>query len=129
MNTAFDLVSRLSSRERQASILETRISKYLERRSGVTMVELARDIPGFAGDEMWGREDQNVVLWADMSPAAIAAMMNLIEAGRIVPTATNWLVYSFDGGVLDMPLADSISRKYSKPHWLPVVFAGNREAV
>ncbi len=110
------------------SVLETRIGKYLERRSGVTLVELSRDIPGFTGDATWGREDQNVVLWGDMSQAAIAAMKNLLEAGRIVPTATNWLVYSFDGGVLDMPVADSISRKYSKPRLLPVVFAGNREA-
>lgn len=128
MNTAINLASRLSSKERQSSVLEKRIGKYLERRSGVSLVELARDIPGFAGDATWGREDQNIILWADMSPAAIAAMQTLINKGRIVPTATTWLVYSFDGGVLDIPIATSIRRRHKVPHWLPVVFAGNREA-
>lgn len=128
MNTSTDLASRLASKERQSSVLEMRIAKYLERRSGVSLVELARDIPGFAGDATWGKEDQNIVLWTDMSPAAIAAMRNLIDAERIVPTATTWLVYNFDGGVLDMPVATSITRRHKVQSWLPIVFAGTTEA-
>lgn len=128
MNPSTDLASRLASKERQSSVLEMRIAKYLERRSGVSLAELARDIPGFAGDAMWGKEDQNIVLWAAMSPAAIAAMRNLIDAERIVPTQTTWLVYSFDGGVLDMPIATNIATKHKVPSWLPIVFAGKREA-
>jgi len=107
--------------------MAARITKYLRRRSGVSLVEMARDIPGFTGDVTWGSSETNIVLWADMSKSAIAAMKTLLDAGRIVPTPTNWLVYNFDGGMLDMPIAEDIEARYSEPHWLPVVFASNRE--
>lgn len=123
-----NLAARLVSKDRIADTLEARISAYLRQRSGVTLFEMARDIPGFAGGETWGKADQNIILWADMSEAAIAAMGRLLASEEIVPTPTNWLVYSFDGGVLDMPIAESIKRTYKKPHWLPLVFAGKREA-
>jgi hypothetical protein len=126
--TELNLSARLVSKDRQASILAARIESYLERRSGVSLVEMARDIPGFSGGETWGREDQNIILWADMSEAAIAAMKRLLDAERIIPTPTTWLVYSFDGTVLNMPIAKSIRRSYSEPHWLPLVFAGCGEA-
>lgn len=77
---------------------------------------------------MWGRGDLNIVLWADMSKPAIRAMGKLIAEDRVTPTPTNWLVYNFDGGVLDMPIAETITQRYDVPHWLPVVFASNEEA-
>ncbi|WP_157997372.1 hypothetical protein [Rhizobium favelukesii] len=55
-------------------------------------------------------------------------MTQLVAANKIVATPTNALVYAFDGGMLDMPIAKSIKRKYAKAHWFPLVFAGNREA-
>lgn len=126
-NAPLNLASRLLSKDRQTDALASRISKYLGRRSGVSLCEMARDIPGFAGDSTWGKEDQNIVLWADMSASAIAAMNRLLKAEEIVPTPTSWLVYNFDGGVLNMPIATSHKKRYSKPHWFPLVFAGNRE--
>lgn len=129
MNTKpLNLASRLLSKDRQVDALTSRISKYLDRRSGISLAEMARDIPGFSGSETWGREDQNIILWTDMSEAAIAAMKTLLKSERILPTPTSWLVYNFDGAVLDMPIASDIKRRYSKPHWLPMVFAGSREA-
>lgn len=128
MNSAqLNLTSALLSPAHQTRAMVDRIAKYLERRSGVTCVEMARDIPGFAGDGTWGHGEQNILLWADMSPAAIAAMGRLVAEERIVPTPTSWLVYNFDGGMLDMPIATDIKKRYAKPHWFPLVFAGNRE--
>lgn len=124
-----NLAARMASKDRVTDTLEARIATYLRRRSGVTLFEMARDIPGFAGSATWGKGDQNIILWADMSEAAIAALGRLLASEEIVPTPTNWLVYSFDGGVLDMPIADDIETTYTKPHWLPLVFAGKREAV
>lgn len=123
-----NITSRLLSADRRADAMESRIAKYLSRRSGVSLCEMARDIPGFAGDATWGKEDLNIILWADMSAPAIAAMKSLLESEQIVPTPTTWLVYSFDGSVLNMPIARSFKRRYVKPHWFPLVFAGNREA-
>jgi len=128
MKTSINLTGTLLSDDRQVRALKTRIAKYLDRRSGVSFAEMARDIPGFAGDVTWGREDQGIILWAGISSAAIAALQRLLDEGRIVPTPTTWLVYNFDGAVLDMPIADSIRRTYKRPHWLPVVFAGMGEA-
>jgi hypothetical protein len=128
LEAPLNLTSRLLSEDRQIDALESRISKYLSRRSGVSLCEMARDIPGFAGDATWGKEYLNIILWADMSAAAIAAMKRLLETDQIVPTPTTWLVYNFDGGVLNMPIAASYKKRYAKPHWFPLVFAGNREA-
>lgn len=122
-----NITSRLLSKDRQIDALASRISIYLRRRSGVSLCELARDIPGFTGEATWGKEDLNIILWADMSAAAIAAMNRLLKSEEIVPTPSSWLVYSFDGGVLDMPIAASYKKRYGKPHWFPLVFAGNRE--
>lgn len=112
----------------EQSELESSIDQYLGRRSGVSLVELSRDIPGFSANEMWGSSEQNIVIWVNMSPTAIAAMTQLITSAKIVATPTSALVYAFDGGALDLPIAKSIKRQYARPHWFPLVFAGNREA-
>lgn len=125
-NEPLNLASRMLSPDRQVDALASRISKYLSRRSGISLCELSRDIPGFTGDATWGKEDQNIILWADMSDAAIAAMNRLLKSEEIVPTPTSWLVYNFDGSVLSMPIATSVKKKYRKPHWFPLVFAGSR---
>lgn len=110
--------------------LKATISAYLDRRSGVSFVELSRDIDGFHGDLAWGSNETNVVFWTAMSKEAIDAMMQLIREGKIKPTATEstLMVYAFDGGVIDMPIATSVRRKYAKPRWLPTVFSGARRA-
>lgn len=123
-----NLSSRLLADDRQSAAIESRVAKYLRRRSGVSLVELARDIPGFAGGQTWGSSEHNIVIWADMSVPAIAAMKRLVSSGQIVPTASTWLVYSFDGGVLDMPIADDVEQRYLKPHWIPTVFSSGEEA-
>lgn len=106
--------------------LGIRIKHYLRRRSGVSLVELARDIPGFAGDEMWVHHENKVAVWANMSKEAISAMTRLVASNDIEATPSSSMVYAFDGGVLDLPVAKSLTKKYAKPHWFPMVFAGAR---
>lgn len=104
------------------------ISTYLRRRSGISLVELSRDIEGFAGDVVWGSTETNVIVWDRMSQDAIAAITGLIAAEKIVATPSNLLVYAFDGCVIDLPLATNIRKKYARPRWLPLVFAGAQRA-
>jgi hypothetical protein len=118
-----DVRSQLAS-----DIMETRIYDYLRRKSGVSLAEMTRDVMGFRGDDVWETAGTNVVIWSGMSRAAITAMLELIRSEKIVPTVSNLLVYAFDGSVLDMPIARGTRKKYTKPHWLPTVFAGNRVA-
>lgn len=125
---SLNLSEKLLTSDRQAASMAARISRYLTGRSGISLVEMARDIPGFNGNSTWGSEENNVILWADMSASAIAAMKQLLSTGQIIPTPTNTLVYAYDGGAMDMPIATSVNRRYARPHWLPVVFADNREA-
>ena len=115
----------------QDSAVETmaaEIHEYLRRRSGVSLVELSRDIEGFSGDDVWGSTENNILMWMGMSPTAIAAMTLLLRDEKIEGAPSNLMVYAFDGGVLDLPIAKSLTRKYAKPHWYPLAFAGNSEA-
>ncbi|CAN7202653.1 hypothetical protein LJR030_000526 [Rhizobium sp. LjRoot30] len=123
-----NLASRLIEHAGQQGTLESRIAAYLRMRSGVTVIELMRDIPGFTGDKTWVFADQNIVIWPYVSEAAILAMTSLIASDKVKPTPTSWLVYNFDGQILDMPTATRIKR-YNEPHWLPIVFAGNKEVI
>lgn len=104
--------------------LKTSIAEYLRHRSGVSIIELSRDIDGFAGDKAWGNNEKNIVFWDGMSEQAIPAMSSLIAECKIIPTITNPLVYAYDGGMLNLPLAKRlISSKNTR--WLPLVFAGS----
>jgi hypothetical protein len=45
------------------------------------------------------------------------------EACPDEPCPANALVYFFDGGALQLPIAKRTSQQgYKKPHWFPVVF-------
>ena len=77
--------------------LAAAISNYLRRRSGVSLVEMSRDIEGFAGEIIWGSNETNVIVWDRMSENAIAAMTKLIADETIIATPSNLLVYAYDG--------------------------------
>ena len=115
-----------SSESNSVDTLAAAISSYLHRRSGISLVELARDVEGFAGDVVWGSDETNIVIWDRVSQDAIAAMTKLIADETIIATPSNLLVYAYDGCVLDLPLATNIRKKYARPRWLPLVFAGGQ---
>ena len=103
--------------------MHARIKGYLHGRSGISLFEMCRDIPGFAGAVDWFIRDTNVLIWSGMSEEACKAMMGLIVDGSITPTITDPLVYAIDGGVIDLPFGDELT-VYETPHWVPHVFAG-----
>lgn len=115
-----------SSESNSVDTLAAAISSYLHRRSGISLVELARDVERFAGDVVWGSDETNIVIWDRVSQDAIAAMTKLIADEKIIATPSNLLVYAYDGCVLDLPLATNIRKKYARPRWLPLVFAGGQ---
>ncbi|KAB1086471.1 hypothetical protein F4V91_08535 [Neorhizobium galegae] len=65
--------------EKAVAAMEARIHDYLRRKSGISLVELARDVDGFRGEDSWVAPETNVVIWRNMSRAAIAAMLELIR--------------------------------------------------
>lgn len=87
---------------------------------GVSFVEL-EEIPGFTGDREFGPLDNNILLWQGISKAAVQALIELQDAGEIVPSSSTPLVYSIDGKMLSLPLVRQ-ARKYKTLHWLPVVY-------
>lgn len=122
-----NLASRLTSSATSLAALKARIGSYLSRRSGVSIAELCRDVPGFTGFRAWRPTENNIVIWSGMSEAAIEAMTDLIRDGEIAPVASNVLVYAFDGAMPDMPVASRLDYPYATPHWFPFVFQGADE--
>lgn len=120
-----NLVDRLTNAARARDNLKARISAYLARRSGVSIVELARDVTGVAGNMAWGSATINVIIWPSMSAGAIEAMTALIGDGTINPVPSDLLVYAFDGSAPDLPVAHHLDMVYREPHWFPVVFSGS----
>lgn len=103
--------------------LKQSIAAYLRHRSGVSLIEMCRDIDGFAGEKTWVIPGANLTVWSGMSDQAIAAMMSMIVDEEVAPTVSNLLVYAFDGGYLDLPVAKSL-KSYKTKRWIPLVFAG-----
>lgn len=92
------------------------------RRGSVSFAELDA-LPGFTkrpDGTAFVYDRFNIVIWANLSDDAAAAIRYLIEAERIHLTPTSLLVYLVDGLTLTLPVAKQ-ARRYKKPHWLPVV--------
>ena len=103
--------------------IRSAIAAYLRHRSGISLIEMCRDIVGFAGDKTWIIADANLVVWPGMSDEAVEAMMAMIVTEEITPTVTTPFVYLYDGGMVDMPVAKSL-KQYKTKRWIPLVFAG-----
>ncbi len=103
--------------------IRSSIAAYLRNRSGISLIEMCRDVDGFAGDKTWAIVDANLVVWPGMSVEAVEAMMAMILAEEIIPTVTTPFVYLYDGGMLDMPVAKRL-KYYKTKRWIPLVFAG-----
>ncbi|HEY1445663.1 MAG TPA: hypothetical protein VGF51_12255 [Acidimicrobiales bacterium] len=71
----------------------------------------------------------NVLLWAGLSEEAYDILDDPRCRAAIVPVGASVLVYAFDGGILDLPIAKRPPKSgYKKPHWLPVVFRTRERA-
>ena len=65
-----------------------------------------------------------VVLWAQVSEPASAALNELLAEGKIHHAPCESLVYLIDGGMLKLPIVKRVPPKggFKKEHWLPLVF-------
>ncbi len=109
-----------------AQEMADRILDLIAMRNDTTFAEIFNVIGEEAkGDLIW-EISPNTVLWTGMSQALLDAFK--IMHDKIIPHPTDFLVYLYDGGALDLPVAKTISRTgYKKPHWLPVVFRFRNE--
>lgn len=118
--------------------MEGKIYEFIkEKGPGVSWVELQNNIEGFKTEEKEGgysyfMADRNVVLWEGLSKKAYDAMEYLRKNELILISTSHLLVYLFDGGMLNMPIAtddlwDEKEGKYTKEVWVPVEFRINKK--
>lgn len=94
-----------------------------EQGDGVTFVELLRNFPSGRGDYSWlaGEEFGEVIIYTGLSEAFMTTLRMMVFDKIIMMKPTLPLVYLIDGASQPYPVVKS-TRKYKKPHWLPVVF-------
>jgi hypothetical protein len=93
----------------------------------LSFVELGR-LPGFRGrhDLHLGPPEFNLVLWVEVSQAAIDAINELISRDEAhFQPASEW-TYLLDGGGLTLPPVKR-AVAYRRPHWFRVVLAHGPE--
>jgi len=97
------------------------VVKLVQRRPGLSFVELTRLCLEFHGDLSWWFND-SLMLWAGLNERAMRAMNYgvYVDALEVEPCST--FVYLIDGFIPNMPEARSLTRHYQKPRWVPVVF-------
>ena len=103
------------------------MEEYILSSGGVSMVELER-VAGehieVSGDLAWApAAEPNLIIWAGMSQDFIDAVDLMRECERVEPTLTTPLVYTIDGKMLNLPVAQRPPKGgYKSEHWAPVVF-------
>ena len=104
--------------------MKTTILTLIKDRQHVSFNELTLSIPGFSGDlAMIHGDDPNIILWHALSEEAFKTLTSLLDDGQIFIHPTNAILYSIDGGTLDLPTVKRPpSKGYKSPHWYPVTF-------
>lgn len=103
------------------------MANYVRERDWVTFTELAawlqaRGVPTEGGHQL-SVQHGTLVLWADMSPEMVAAVVAMRDYGVTVENGSA-LAYLCDGGAaLDLPVAMRLPKGgYRTPHWVPTYF-------
>jgi len=98
-----------------------RILDLIAMRSDTTFAEIFDVIGEEARGDLTWEISPNTVLWTGMSQTLYDAFKIMHET--IIPQPTDFLVYLYDEGALNLPVAKKVSKTgYKRPHWLPVVF-------
>jgi hypothetical protein len=110
-----------------------KIVDLVRRRPALSFVELLNHFPELRAAK---NEEQRVIcfeshptiiMWVGFGKAGCTAMKEALDSGLIHPRASSVLVYMFDGGMLNLPIARR-AHNYKEDHWLPVVlWPGSRE--
>jgi hypothetical protein len=105
--------------------LKEDIWDYVQRTDYVSFAELDRrfgetyEMDGDYGIELGALP--NAWVWSGMSEEYAQAIIELRNEGRIQYESASELVYFFDGGMLQMPIARRLRKDgYMQPRWLPV---------
>lgn len=106
------------------NIMSKFIYDFVKKTGGISFVEIESLFRengfDYKGDLMVGTSARNTVAWVGWNQAAVDVMNKAIELG-VVLTVTSPLIYYFDGGAPNLPIAKT-TRGYKKDvHWLPVV--------
>lgn len=92
---------------------------------GVTLPQLQKQLRPYADVEGTFAIEilPNGVAWEGLSDRLCSAISSLLKVKRIRFTATNKLVYLFDGATLRLPILKRAPNKngLKHPHWCPVV--------
>lgn len=95
---------------------------------GVTFVEIGESFPSFfGGNEIVGITEKNIVFWIGLSKTGSKIITELINSKSIHMQMTDPMVYAFDGGLLQLPLAKNNSKRYEELHWLPVTLSPRKK--
>jgi hypothetical protein len=111
-------------------VLADAIEDFVARRRNVTFVELQNWLgPQSCGDRtMTDSRDANLIYWQGMAKPVVDALNLLIRKNRIEFKTSGPLVYLFDGGGIQLPIAKRPPRAgYAHPRWRPVVLNIPRE--
>ena len=93
--------------------------------SGVTFVELLRELPEMSGDEIMSKGTQHAVIAFGVNALFTDAMAVAFHKGWIDVDPTSALTYMVDGFVTTMPLLTKVpaSGKLKADRWLPVCWS------
>ncbi len=111
-------------------VLADAIEGLVLRRRNLTFVELQHWLgPQSCGDSrLADSRDPNLVYWQGLAEPVVDALNLLIRERRIEIKSTDLLIYLFDGGALQLPIAKRPPRAgYVRPRWRPVVLDLPRE--
>jgi hypothetical protein len=95
----------------------------IEKRGGVTYVEIMNRIGDEAKGNCCAEMRPNLLVWYGMSQTLVDAVNLLLKDGKIEWHSTLVLTYLADGAALRLPIAKSMPKDgFKKPRWMPVVF-------
>jgi hypothetical protein len=104
------------------STIKEDIKSYVHKNDHVTFAELSNRINNFSGGgiSICMNQNDNFVVWVDMTKDAADAINELIRENQIHITAAGFITYLTDGRTLNLPLAQG-NYQYKTPHWVPVL--------
>jgi hypothetical protein len=103
------------------------VVEYVRQYDWVTFHELARllepHMPVSGNQALSLPDDDNILLWVEMSEEFASLVLDLLKNRRIFAHPAQTLTYLIDGGVLKLPPAyRRVKGGYKKPHWFPICF-------
>lgn len=110
------------------ALTKANLLRFIIARRHVSFVEIKRCFEETDGDTYMFWDNQTVMLWEKMSSKLVDLLQGMLKSEEITMSTTTVLTYLIDGGILRLPVAKQLNRKYKKTRWLPVVFNPREQA-